>query len=162
MFPVNNLRLPLVAPISVAVAAAISFIPSLALWHARLSHASSSQVQHLVSRGLLGLVSTKNFDCVSCQLGKQLVLSFNISESMSIDIFDLIHSDVKVPSFVFSIGESRYFVIFVNDYSHYNWIFHMKHRFELLQVYSNFAKIVEIQFSKQIKNFQSNNSLEYT
>ena len=94
MFPVDNLRLPLVAPISVVVAAAISFIPSLALWHAQLSLASSSQVQHLVSRGLLGLVSTKNFDCVSCQLGKQLVLPFNTSESISIDIFNLIHYDV--------------------------------------------------------------------
>ena len=94
MFPVDNLRLPLVTPISVAVVAAISFIPSLALWHARLSHASSFQVQHLVSRGLLGLVSTKNFDCVSCQLGKQLALPFNTSESMSTDIFNLIHYDV--------------------------------------------------------------------
>ena len=32
MFPMDNLRLPLVAPISVA--AAISSIPSVALWHA--------------------------------------------------------------------------------------------------------------------------------
>ena len=47
MFPVDNLRLPLVAPISVAVAAAaaISSVPSLALWHACLGHVSSSQVQ---------------------------------------------------------------------------------------------------------------------
>ena len=66
MFPVENLRLPLVALVFVAAAAAISSIPSLALWHARLGHASSSQVQQLASRGLLGLVSTKNFDCVSC------------------------------------------------------------------------------------------------
>ena len=143
MFPVDNLRLPLVAPISVAVAAAISFIPSLALWHARLSHASSSQVQHLVSRGLLGLVSTKNFDCVSCQLGKQPTLPFNTCESISTNIFDLIHSDVWRPSSVFSISGSRYFVIFVVDYSHYSWIFNMKYRSKLLQVYSNFAKIVE-------------------
>ena len=90
----DNLRLPLVAPISVAVAAGISFIPSLALWHAWLSHVSSSQVQHLVSRGLLGLVSTENFDYVSCQLGKQLALPFNTSESMSTNIFNLIHYDV--------------------------------------------------------------------
>ena len=68
MFPVDNLRLPLVAHISIAAAAAVSSIPSLALWHARLSHASSSRVQQLASRGLLGSVSTKNFDCVSCQL----------------------------------------------------------------------------------------------
>ena len=36
MFPVDNLRLPLVAPVSVAAAAVVSSIPSLALWHARL------------------------------------------------------------------------------------------------------------------------------
>ena len=44
MFPMDNLRLPLVAPVSVAAAAAVSSIPSLALWHARLSHASSSRI----------------------------------------------------------------------------------------------------------------------
>ena len=54
MFPVDNLRLPLVAPVSVAAAAAISSIPSLALWHARLGHTSSSWVKQLASRGLLG------------------------------------------------------------------------------------------------------------
>ena len=94
MFPVDNLRLSLIAHVSVAVATAISFVPSLTLWHACLGHASSSRVQQLASRGLLGSVSIKIFDCVSCQLGKQLVLPFNTSESISTDIFDLIHSDV--------------------------------------------------------------------
>ena len=162
MFPMDNLRLPLVAPVSVAAAAAVSSIPSLAFWHARLGHASSSRVQQLASRGLLGSVSTKNFDCVSCQLGKQPTLPFDSSESISTDIFDLIHSDVWGPSPVSSIGGSRYFVVFVDDYSRYNWIFHMKHRSELLEVYSNFAKMVETQFSKRIKIFRSDNALEYT
>ena len=38
----------------------------------------------------------------------------------------------------------------------------MKHRSELLQVYSNFVKIVETQFSKRIKIFRSDNALEHT
>ena len=38
----------------------------------------------------------------------------------------------------------------------------MKHRSELLQVYSNFAKMVETQFSKRIKIFRSDDALEYT
>ena len=38
----------------------------------------------------------------------------------------------------------------------------MKHCSELLQVYSNFAKIVETQFSKCIKIFRYDNALEYT
>ena len=37
----------------------------------------------------------------------------------------------------------------------------MKHHSELLQVYSNFAKMVETHFSKRIKIFQSDNALEY-
>ena len=89
IFPMDNLHLP---PI-VAASAVVSSIPSLALWHARLDHVSSSQVEHLASRGLLGSMSTENFDCVSCQLGKQPALPFNTSESMSTDIFDLICSD---------------------------------------------------------------------
>ena len=162
MFPVDNLCPPLVAPIPVATAAAISSIPSLALWHAFLGHASSSRVQQLASRGLLGLVFTENFDYVSCLLGKQSALPFNSSESISIDIFDFIHSDVWGPFPVSSIGGFRYFVVFVDDYSRYSWIFHMKHRSELLQVYSNFAKMVETQFSKRIKIFRFDNALEYT
>ena len=38
----------------------------------------------------------------------------------------------------------------------------MKSCFEILPIYSNFAKLVETQFSKCIKNFQSDNALEYT
>ena len=162
MFPVDNFRLPLVAPVSVTAAVAVSSISSLALWHARLGHASSSQVQQLASRGLLGSVSIENFDCVSCQLGKQPALPFNSSESISTNIFDLIHSDIWGPSPISSIGGSRYFVVFVDDYFRYSWIFHMKHRSELLQVYFNFAKMVETQFSKRIKIFRSDNALEYT
>ena len=33
MFPIDNIRLPLVAPVSVTTVAAVSSIPSLALWH---------------------------------------------------------------------------------------------------------------------------------
>ena len=65
MFPVDNLYLSLVALVSVAAAAAVSSVPSLALWHARLGHSSFSRVQQLASRGLLGSVSIENFDCVS-------------------------------------------------------------------------------------------------
>ena len=42
MFPVDNFRLPLVALVSVTVAAAVFSISSLTLWHAQLGHASSS------------------------------------------------------------------------------------------------------------------------
>ncbi|WJZ85271.1 hypothetical protein VitviT2T_004816 [Vitis vinifera] len=163
MFPVNNLHLPPIAPVFVAAAAAIvSSLPSLALWHSRLGHAPSSQVQWLVYRGLLGSVSKDNFDYTSCQLGKQPALPFNNGESISNSIFELIHFDVWGLSLVSSIGGSRYFVVFIDDYSRYSWIFPMKSRSKILPIHSNFAKMVETQFSKRIKTFRSDNALEYT
>ena len=89
-------------------------------------------------------------------------MSFNNSESISNSIFELIHSDVWGPSHVASIGGSRYFVVFIDDYSRYSWIFPMKSRSEILPIYSNFTKMVETQFSKRIKTFRSDNALEYT
>ena len=80
-------------------------------------------------------------------------MSFNNSESISNSIFELIHSDVWEPSPVASIGGSRYFVVFIEDYSRYSLIFPMKSCFEILPIYSNFAKMVETQFSKRNKTF---------
>ena len=107
-------------------------------------------------------MSKENFDCTSCQLGKQSNLPFNNNESISNSIFELIHSDVWGPFPVASICGSRYFVVFIDDYSRYSWIFHMKFCSEILPIYSNFAKMVETQFSKRIKTFRSDNALEYT
>ena len=89
LFEISSLRLP-----ATSVSATTLSSPSLSLWHSRLRHASSSWVQQLVSRSLLGPVFKDNFDCVSCQLEKQPALPFHNSESMSTGIFDLIHSDV--------------------------------------------------------------------
>ena len=161
MYPMDNLHLPPIAPISVAAAAtAVSSLPFLTLWHSRLGHAPSSWIQQLTSGGLLDFVSKENFDCTSCELGKQPTLYFNNNESISNGIFELIHSDVWGPSLVTSIGGSQYFVVFIDDYSRYNWIFPMKSHPKLLPIYNNFAKMVETQFSKRIKNFQFDNALE--
>ena len=89
-------------------------------------------------------------------------MSFNNNESISNSIFELIHSDVWGPSPVASISGSRYFVVFIDDYSRYSWIFSMKSRSKILPIYSNFAKMVETQFSKRIKTFRSDNAFEYT
>ena len=67
---------------------------SLALWHSRLGHASISRVKKLVYRGLLGSVSNKTFDCMTCQFGKQTAFPFNNCVSHALSSFDLIHSDV--------------------------------------------------------------------
>ena len=71
MFPVDNLYLPPVAPVSnTTIATAVFSLPSLAFWHSHLDHVPFSRVQQLAFRGLLSSVSKENFDCTLCQLGK--------------------------------------------------------------------------------------------
>ena len=96
-----------------------------------------------------------------CQFGKQTVLPFNNSVYHALSPFDLIHSDVWGPSPISTSGGSRYFVIFVDDFSRYTSIYLFKNRYELYQIYRDFTKMIETRFSKPIKVFRSDNAQEY-
>jgi hypothetical protein len=148
-------------PSSSVSAPVIAASASIELWHSHLGHVSLPRIQTLVSRGLLGSVSSSPFDCMPCQLSKQPALPFNNSESIASATFNLIHSDVWGPSPVPTVGGSRYFVIFVDDFSRYTWIYLMKNRSEVLTIYRDFAKMVQTQYSKAIKVFRSDNAREY-
>ena len=134
---------------------------SLALWHSRLGHVSISRVKQLVSRGLLGSVSNKSFECMPSQFGKQTALPFNNNVSHALSSFDLIHYDVLGSFPISTPGGSRYFVIFVDDFSRYTWIYLFKNRSKLYQIYRDFTKMIETQFSKPIKVFRFDNAHEY-
>jgi hypothetical protein len=109
----------------------------------------------------MGQVKHDSVDCVSCQLAKQPALSFNNSDSFSRASFDLIHSDIWGPSLTATVGGSKYFIIFVDDFSRYTWIYLMHNRSELAQIYRTFAQMISTQFSKAIKIFRTDNAMEY-
>jgi hypothetical protein len=79
---------------------------------------------------------------MSCQFGKQTKLPFNNNDSFSSAPFDLVHFDVW-GFFLFTIdGGSRYFVIFVDDYSRFTWIYMLKHRSDLVPIFQTFHKMI--------------------
>ena len=121
-----------------------------------------SRLRSFVYSGQLGSVVLQNFDCVPCQLSKQSKLPFSNSSSRASSPFDLFHSDVWGSSPILTIGGSRYFVIFIDDYSRFTWIYVLKNRSELFSVYSTFANMIYTQFSRTIKIFKSVNAKEYT
>ena len=110
----------------------------------------------------VGSISTLNLSISDVfYVPKQPALSFNNSESIASVTFDLIHSDVWELSPVPTMGGSRYFIIFVDDFSCYTWIYLMKNRSDVLTIYRDFAKMIQTQYSKAIKVFRSNNVQEY-
>jgi hypothetical protein len=59
---------------------------------------------------------------MSCQFGKQTKLPINNNDTFSSAPFNLVHSDVWSHAPFTPEGGSRYFVIFVDDYSRFTWI----------------------------------------
>ncbi|KAJ9555827.1 hypothetical protein OSB04_010441 [Centaurea solstitialis] len=152
------IRIPLQ---SHSVVASVSQPSSLDLWHDRLGHLSSSRIKSLASSGSLGHVTPSNISCLPCKLGKHHALPFEINESKSSSSFDLIHSDVWGPAPHPSMGGARYFVIFIDDHTRFTWIYLMKHRSELPQLYITFTRMIQTQFLKPIKILRADNAMEY-
>ena len=52
-------------------------------------------------------------------------------------------------------------MLFIDDHSRFFWIYFLKHRSELPQIYITFANMVKTQFSYAIKVLRTDNAMEY-
>ena len=60
-----------------------------------------------------------------------------------------------------SVGRLTYYVSFIDDYSKYSWIYLLKKRSEVFQVFKNFQALVEQKFDSKIIAVQSDGGGEY-
>ncbi|GJV30171.1 retrovirus-related pol polyprotein from transposon TNT 1-94 [Tanacetum coccineum] len=81
-----------------------------------------------------------------CVYGKQSRPSFPVGNSMrAAACLDLIHSDLCGPMSVDSIGGSRYFLLFIDDYSRMSWVYFLKNKSEAFDYFKKFKSYVEKQ-----------------
>jgi len=132
-------------------------------WHFRLGHSTYDIVSQIVKKFNLPL-SLKNMNkdviCTSCQLGKSTRQPFTPSQRVSTQPFQLIHTNVWT-SPVSYISGYKYYVVFIDDLSHYSWIYPLHAKFGVFDQFVKFKLMVENQFSLIIKQVQSDGGGEY-
>ncbi|RDX99827.1 hypothetical protein CR513_17069, partial [Mucuna pruriens] len=86
--------------------------------------------------------------------------TFSPSNNKSLEPFDLIHFNVWGPANNSILG-AKMFVSFIDDCNRVTWIFLMKHKYEICQIFVNFFRLVKNQFDKSIKKLRTNNGTEF-
>ncbi|KAL0546824.1 hypothetical protein IC582_016742 [Cucumis melo] len=157
LFELLSLQVPSPSSISAPVTDSDTY-----QWHLRLGHASPEKLRHLISINHLNSTAKfVPFNCLNCKLAKQPALSFSTSTSISNKPFDLIHSDIWGPAPTSTVHGYRYYVLFIDDFSRFTWIYFLKHRSALSRTYIEFANMIHTQFSCPIKTLRTDNALEY-
>lgn len=103
-----------------------------------------------------------SFECQSCQLGKHTrhTYSQRVNKSAS-SPFALVHSDIWGPTRVCSTLGYYYFVTFIDDFSRCTWLFLMKNRYDVFNIFQGFCAEVQNQFGSSIKILRTDNAREY-
>ena len=110
----------------------------------------------------LPLIQTSHGVCSGCLVGKHPEKRYEFGKAhRASSILDLIHSDVDGPIPTTSINGCRYLLTFIDDCSRYLWIYLMKHKSEVFDIFKYFKAMIENCFSKNIKPIRSNKGGEY-
>jgi hypothetical protein len=122
------------------------------LWHQRLGHMSERGLKVLFDRKLLPRLKSLKLDfCKHCIYGKHNRKRFKTGRHTSEGILDYIHYDVWGPSPTISYGGSSYFVTFIDDFSRKVWIYMLKRKADVFNVFKQFRALVEKSTSRSIK-----------
>jgi hypothetical protein len=97
------------------------------LQHRRLAHLGMKNLHKLLKgEHILGLTNVhfeKDRICSACQAGKQVGAHHPQKNIMTTDrSLELLHMDLFGPITYISIGESKYCLVIVDDYSRFNWV----------------------------------------
>ncbi|KAL4312227.1 hypothetical protein GQ457_01G011000 [Hibiscus cannabinus] len=135
------------------------------LWHHRYGHLNFKSLSLLSNQNLVdGLPMIRRIDavCESCVVGKQHSDPFSKSSNMiASKPAELIHADVCGPMQTLSLNNSRYFVVFVDDFSRMTWVYFVKGKLEVFLVFKKFKSSIEKQSGNAVKVLRTDRGGEF-
>jgi histone deacetylase 1/2 len=129
------------------------------LWHRRLGHPGADSFSRLSHNFLDSCNKSSGTSlCEASQLGRQPRLPFSSSSSTSsfTTPLQLIHCDLWT-SPVSSFSGYQYYLVVLDDFSHYSWIFPLRNKSDTSSTLQLFFAYIKTQFHVIIKCIQCDN-----
>lgn len=99
--------------------------------------------------------------CEACRLGKSSKLPFLESVFTASRPLERIHCDVWGPAPVMSVQGFRYYVIFIDNFSRFCWIYPLKQKSDVFSKFKVFQQQCENVLHNRIEIFQSHGGSEF-
>lgn len=135
------------------------------LWHRRLAHTSiqtiCKMVENDVVKGISKDLTTEIDFCDCCAKSKMTRDAFKGKRPVTKRPLERIHSDVCGPFFPSHDGY-RYYVTFIDDYTHMTNTYLLKYKSEVFDKFQQFVEQVEAHFNGKISRLRCDNGGEYT
>ncbi|CAL1385136.1 unnamed protein product [Linum trigynum] len=131
-------------------------------WHNRLGHPNHRLLTRLLRTLSLPVSSNSHFhSCVSCALNKSHKLPFSVSTLTSTRPFDLLYMDVWGPSPVVSIDSFSYYLVLVDHFTRYTWLYPLSRKYDVSHVFTTFTKMIANYFHTSIRRVYSDGGGEF-
>ena len=89
-------------------------------------------------------------------------LPFPCSRFVANSHFELVHNDLWGPAPLNSINCYKYYVIFVDHFTHFTWLYLLTDKSKVYSKFVMFHAMVKTQFSSTIKTLRLDGGCEYT
>lgn len=141
---------------------------NLVLWHKRMGHLGISNLKKLVKDNMSTGIDFKNTDkddkffCESCVIGKQTsnpFFSCNLPRTSR--PLEAVHTDVCGPMSETTFIGQRYYVSFIDDYTHFCVIYLLKNKAEVFKKFLEYESMVGSHFGSKIARLRCDNGGEY-
>ncbi|PKU84061.1 Retrovirus-related Pol polyprotein from transposon TNT 1-94 [Dendrobium catenatum] len=130
-------------------------------WHDRLGHPNSRTLHQIAQSNPTLHILLPAKSCITCIQCKCHKLPFELSRSRTKFPLALLHADVWGPAPVPSPQGIRYFLILVDDYSRYTWLFTLTQQTSVYNVLKHFIIFIENQTNRTIKALRTDNGTEF-
>jgi hypothetical protein len=74
---------------------------------------------------------------------------------------ELVHSDIWSPSSIVSSHNYKYYILFIDDYSRFTWIYFFTLKSEVCEIFSSFKAQVKNLLNTSIKIFRTDGGTKY-